>query len=119
MHELSVALALLEQVEAVAERNRAERVSRVTVTVGALSGVDPAALRLAFPVAAEETRAAAARLDIVDQPARARCRDCGHESAPEFPLAVCAACGSTDAEILGGRDLVLTSVELDTADPET
>jgi len=118
MHELSIALALLEQVQTVAEREKADAVLRVAVTIGELCGVNPEALEMAFPVAAENTCAADAKLDVTSTPARVHCRTCGRESSPEFPMPICEACGSTDAEILGGRELMLTSVEIDKTETE-
>jgi hydrogenase nickel incorporation protein HypA/HybF len=116
MHELSIAMALVEQVQTVAEREKADAVLRVSVTIGGLSGVNPEALEMAFPIAAENTCAAGARLEVTFTPARVHCRSCGRESSPEFPILVCEACGSTDAEILGGRELMLTTVEIDKAE---
>ena len=55
MHELSIARALVDEVEKIAVAERAQRVVSLTVQVGALSGVDPHALEWAFPVAAEGT----------------------------------------------------------------
>jgi hydrogenase nickel incorporation protein HypA/HybF len=65
MHELSIALSL---VEAVCEElpRLGDRVSirRVRVRVGPLSGVVPEALAFAFEVAADDSPIAGARLEI-------------------------------------------------------
>ena len=113
MHELSIALAIVEQVAPIAREHRARRVLSVTVSVGRLSGVDGDSLSLAFPLAAEDTVAAGARLVVEAVPARARCRACGREFEPDFVALVCEGCGSPDVEISGGRDLLLKSVEID------
>jgi hydrogenase nickel incorporation protein HypA/HybF len=114
MHELSIAQALVEQIEAVARAERAERVYGTRVSVGSLSGVEPDALELAFPVAAEGTVAEGSALTIELAPAAAACRKCGHRFTPEFPLFVCEACASPDVAVDGGRDLLLLSVDLET-----
>ena len=41
MHEYSVVQALLEQVEKYAAENEAERVTKVVVKIGVMSGVEP------------------------------------------------------------------------------
>ena len=64
MHELSIAAALVEQVDTIIAKEHAYAATRVTVTVGGLSGVCPEALELAFPVAAEGTTSAGAELVI-------------------------------------------------------
>jgi hydrogenase nickel incorporation protein HypA/HybF len=114
MHELSIATALVEQVAAIVAREGGGRAVRIGVSVGALSGVDADALALAFPVAAESTVCAAAALDIAVVPARAHCRDCACDCEPPFPFMVCDRCGSVNTDVLAGRDLLLTAVELQT-----
>lgn len=64
MHEMAIALALIEQAEKVAREQKARAIPAITVVVGRLSGTDPDALRAVFELAAEETLAAGARLDI-------------------------------------------------------
>jgi hydrogenase nickel incorporation protein HypA/HybF len=51
MHELSVCQALIDQVEALAEARGASAVSRITVAIGALSGVEAHLLEQALPIA--------------------------------------------------------------------
>jgi [NiFe] hydrogenase assembly HybE family chaperone len=55
MHELSVCLSLLREVERIARENNAGRVTRISVTVGPLSGVEPDLLRNAYPLAVAGT----------------------------------------------------------------
>jgi len=112
MHELSIAQALIEQVTSVAENEQAKVVTRVSVAVGALSGVEPDALTLAFPVAAEGTVAHDAELAIERIPASVACRDCGATDAVDFPFIICTACGSSNVSVAAGRELTLTAVEL-------
>jgi hydrogenase nickel incorporation protein HypA/HybF len=113
MHELSIAQALVDQVTAVAKDAGSSRVSAVHVSVGALSGVDPEALRMAFPFAAEGTSVGGAALDITAVPAHLHCHACGIDATPDFPIYVCEACGSCDVRLTGGQDLLLTAVEVD------
>jgi hydrogenase nickel incorporation protein HypA/HybF len=112
MHELSVAESILEQVEELAAREGADGVNRVTVSVGSLSGVEPDALEFAFPVALETSGLDGVELVIERVPAHMKCAACGRTTEPEFPFAVCAHCGSAEVECLGGRELLIQSVEL-------
>ncbi len=114
MHELSIAQSLVEQVVAVAARERASAVLEITVVVGSLSGIEPEALELAFPLAAESTPAQGARLVIERKTATLTCRSCGRVTEPDLALLVCGACGSLDVALSGGRDLQLRSVTLET-----
>lgn len=112
MHELSLARALAEEIERIAAREGAARALRVTVRAGALAGVDPEALRFAFPIAAEGTVAADAELVIETERFRVRCAACGAETEPDPLDAHCAICGATTVEAIGGTDLILRAVEL-------
>ena len=116
MHELSIAQSLVEQIARILEAETADRVTRVDVAIGAFSGVEPDALELAFPVAAEDTPVAGARLVMTQVPATVRCRACGLTSTPAFPVMVCGHCASTDVELTGGHELLLSSMELATDD---
>ena len=64
MHELSLLRALLNQIEAVARSNGAERVSVVRLKLGPLAHIEPDHLRGHFVEAARGTLAEGARLDI-------------------------------------------------------
>ena len=113
MHELSIAQALVEQVESAAAKERALRVVRVVITVGALSGVDPEALRSLFPLVAEGTVTDGAELVVETVAARVKCRACGHEAQTDAAFIGCAACGSRDVELSAGRELNIKTVELE------
>lgn len=116
MHELSIAVALVEQVEAVLQKEGARCATKVTVRLGALAGVDEEALRMAFEVAAQDGRCLGAVLEVERVPARARCRACGAETEPEFPFLECGQCRAPTVELTAGRELLLKSVEMDVPD---
>lgn len=112
MHELSVCLALLEQVEQVAKEHRATRVERILLQIGPLSGVEPALLESAFPLAAAGTVAADARFEIETIPVRVRCKDCGAETVAQANRLLCGGCGGYHTTLLSGKELLLANLEL-------
>jgi len=112
MHELSIAVALVGQIETVVANERAARASKITIAVGSLSGVESEALRSVFPLVAEGTVADGAELIIEEVAARVRCRACSHESQADNYFMGCARCGSRDVELSAGRELNITSVEV-------
>ncbi len=114
MHELSIAQALIDQVGAAAKAQGATRVLSIRVVVGALSGVDPEALRMVFPLASEETLLAGSALEVESVAASVRCKACGDVSVPDAPFVYCAACGSHEVEIEAGRELYIRSAEIET-----
>lgn len=114
MHELSICLALVAELEALARRHGA-RVRRVSITIGPLAGVEPDLVAQAFPIACAGTSAEASELHIERSRVRIRCRGCGHESIAAVNHLTCDACGDWQTELLSGDELILNQVELDTA----
>ncbi len=120
MHELSLAQSLVEQIVQTATDENATRISKVVVVIGALSGVEPAAFELAFPLTAEATTAEGAELVIEERSATACCMQCNHIFTPVGVPVRCDACGSDRVSLQGGRDFLIRSIELEVVnDPQT
>ena len=64
MHELSIAISLVETICEELPALGAVRVAKVNLRIGALSGVAPDALAFAFDLATDNTRIAGAQLQI-------------------------------------------------------
>ncbi|NCS66424.1 MAG: hydrogenase maturation nickel metallochaperone HypA [Hydrogenophilales bacterium CG03_land_8_20_14_0_80_62_28] len=117
MHELSVAQALVEQVEDLASQHGATGVYLIRVRIGPLAGIEPELLAVAFPLAAAGTRAEQARLDLVMAPVRVRCQTCSAEGEAQPNNLVCGACGDWRTRIVSGDEMILETVELDIPEP--
>jgi hydrogenase nickel incorporation protein HypA/HybF len=115
VHELAVAQALVEQVESVIRQHRAQSASLIRVRIGPLSGVVAELLANAFPLAAAGSRMEHAVLDLVAAPITVRCETCGAQTEAAMNRLVCGACGDWHTRITSGDELVLESVELETA----
>jgi hydrogenase nickel incorporation protein HypA/HybF len=116
MHELSICQALMEEVARVAREQRARRIVSVTVRIGPLSGVEPALLESAYPLASAGTPAADSRLIIERAEVRVRCLECGAESQAQSARLLCGSCGNWRVRVLSGEELLLASVELERDD---
>jgi hydrogenase nickel incorporation protein HypA/HybF len=114
VHELSVAQALVDQVEAVISQHQAHSASLVRVRIGPLAGVEPHLLASAFPLAVAGSRLEHAVLDVVRAPIQVRCQTCGVETEATINRLVCGACGDWHTQVISGDELVLESVELET-----
>jgi hydrogenase nickel incorporation protein HypA/HybF len=113
MHELSVALSLIEGIEDSASRDGFNRVLAVHVRVGALSGVAPEALRFSWQLASAGTLAADSLLQIEDVPLVVFCDHCASERSPRPGTGlICPTCASACSTIVRGRDLQLVAVEV-------
>ena len=112
MHEMSIALAVIGQVEEAAERTGGVTAVRsVRLQVGELAGVVPDALSFCFELACAQTVLEGAELVTEPVPGRARCTSCAHEWPVGMPpLLSCPRCGAGTAELLSGRELQIVSV---------
>ena len=111
MHELALARGLLSAVE----RNLTPadtRVVRVRVLAGAASGIAPDALRFAFRVLAEGTRADGAEMTVRTAAARAFCADCRETFEFHGLLGNCPRCGRLGGELVTGDELMLEAIEV-------
>lgn len=112
MHELSVCQSVISQVEQIARTHAAKAVSLVQLSIGPLSGVEPALLAQAFPIAQAGTLAEGATLELESLPIRVRCRSCNAETDATANRLLCGACGDWQTTIISGDELLLTRVEL-------
>lgn len=115
MHELSVCLSLMQQVEQIAIEKNAQRVTRIVLNIGPLSGVEPDLLRQAYPLAAANTVAAEAELVMESADIVVRCSQCATESKVSANRLLCGSCGDYRTQVVSGDELTLMSVELDAA----
>ena len=114
MHELAIAQALVEQVDAVIEQHQASSATSIRVRIGPLAGVVPELLATAFPLAAAGRRMEHAELEFVHAPIRVRCQTCGAETEAAMNRLLCGACDDWHTQVISGDELVLESVELET-----
>jgi hydrogenase nickel incorporation protein HypA/HybF len=75
--------------------------------------VNVEALRFAFSMLAPDSPAAGAELVVEEEPACCRCRECGGSSEVRDPFAPCPRCGGMEVTIEGGRELLLSSLEVE------
>lgn len=108
MHELAIAESV---VEAVLDRTGDTRVTCVRLTIGRLSGVVPDALTFCFELATAGTALEGSTLEIIQLSGQAHCRSCDSDFAKDDLILLCQ-CGSADVEVVAGRELSVTSVEV-------
>ena len=113
MHELSIAENILSIVEDYARRNDISKVLTVKLRIGEMSGVVPDALTFCFEICAKGTIAEGASLEIEKVPLSARCRACNATFNVEGYCFLCPDCGSTEVEIISGRELQVTEMEVE------
>ena len=118
MHELAVCQSIIDQVTMIARQNNAQRVTRIIVHIGPLSGVEAPLLQNAFPVASAGTIAESAILETHLLPIKIRCNLCHNENEASASKLLCDACGSWQTSLISGDEMLLQSIELDKSEKE-
>ena len=114
MHELSIALSMIEMAAEEAARRGGVRVNAVHLKLGPLSGVVKEALLFSYEVACEGTPLKDSRLVIEEVPVLIYCAACRAEAAlPSIQRFCCPACGTPATEIVQGRELQVMALELE------
>lgn len=120
MHELSLADALFDQIDAALAPHPGAVVRLVRLQVGALAGLEPELFVHAFEDLQVPRGHPKAELQLTFIPAVWSCPTCAVALAPDVPLA-CPACG-IPARLTQGGDLILERIEfirdLASQDPE-
>lgn len=115
MHELSIALSIIEGAEEEVQRQGGGRVCAVHLKLGPLSGVVKEALLFSYELACEGTLLEGSTLIIKEIPIRIYCAKCGGEGDPvSLQCLQCARCGAPACRVVNGAELELAALELQT-----
>ena len=113
MHELSIAMGIVEAATDEAQR-RGVRVSAVHLRLGALSGVVKDALLFSYEVACQDTPLAGSTLIVEDVPVIVFCALCQEQrlltSVQSF---CCPECGTPTMDIRQGKELEVFALEVE------
>lgn len=112
MHELSIALSLLDVAELEADQ-RGVQVAAIHVRVGPLSGVVPGALLSAYELAREGTPFEQCSLVLEETTIAVYCPRClAERSVVSIQDIRCARCGEVTPDIRRGRELEIFAMEV-------
>ncbi|MBN3036130.1 MAG: hydrogenase maturation nickel metallochaperone HypA [Bacteroidales bacterium] len=112
MHELSIAVNIVEIAEEEARKHGAGSIHEVELEVGEFSGVVLEALEFALQEAVRETLLEKAEIHIRSIGAWAKCTECKSEFRPAEPLAPCPYCGDPFPKLIRGRELRVSSMKV-------
>ena len=114
MHEGALTEDLFEHVLIHAKEANARRVTRVKVTIGALSDATPDSIEFYFDALAPGTLAEGAALEFESAPGTAHCNACDKEFEIAELYAACPQCGAFPLKIISGNGVYLSSLEVET-----
>jgi hydrogenase nickel incorporation protein HypA/HybF len=114
MHELSIALSIIDVAGEEAERQGAGKVHAVHLRLGPLSGVVKEALVGAFELARQGTPLDHASLVIEDVPVRGHCPRCDAEvDVASIQEVCCSGCRTPIARLVSGREMEVFALEIE------
>ncbi|MDD5039424.1 MAG: hydrogenase maturation nickel metallochaperone HypA [Dehalococcoidales bacterium] len=113
MHELAITQSILSIAIEQAEANHAERITKINITIGELSGIVGECVEFCFGVLSKGTIASVAALSFDRPPIRLRCRKCDNTFSPGKDHWICPGCRSQSVEIVSGRECHISSIEVD------
>jgi hydrogenase nickel incorporation protein HypA/HybF len=113
MHELSIAMSIVDMAQEEAERHGGVQVQAVYLKLGRLAGVVKEALLSSYELACEATPLEGSRLLIEEIPVEVFCPKC---EAPRLVDSIqwfcCPECGTPTANILRGKELEVVALEI-------
>lgn len=115
MHELSIAMNILDIVEKTAQTNGATVVQDIYVDVGALAGVMIPSLEFGLEIAKRDTCARQAAIHIREIEGRGCCPTCGGTFPMEFYIEPCPQCDDSYLSMTSGDELRVREIEVEQA----
>ncbi len=113
MHELSIALSIVEGATEEAQKHGGAKVEAVHLKLGQLSGVVKDALLFSYDLACEGTLLEGSRLVIEEIPAMVFCSRCNvRQPIASIQNFSCSVCETPTADVVEGRELLIVGLEL-------
>jgi hydrogenase nickel incorporation protein HypA/HybF len=113
MHELSIALSIVDIATETAKNNGGGRVEALYLKLGALSGVVKDALLFSWELATADTALEGSRLVIEEVPIIVRCSNCDEDrKLDSINKFFCPVCNEAAPKLVQGKELEITALEI-------
>ncbi len=115
MHEVSIALGLIEELKKIARENNAKKVTNIKLKIGKMSGIVTDSLIFAFDaVKLEHPFLSEATILIEEVPMVYECNKCSKPFEMDaYAFAMCPNCQSYNFKILSGEEQHIENVEVE------
>jgi hydrogenase nickel incorporation protein HypA/HybF len=110
MHELSIALSIIDLVEEETRKAGGTLITEVQLEVGMLAGVDFKALELAIEMAKQNTMLEHSVIRIDKIPGKGRCKKCNTGFSLDDLISSCPVCHNHAIELMQGGELRVESI---------
>ena len=113
MHEISLAVGIVQLVEEAARTDGCAKVKAVWLEIGQLAAIDIEALRFCFDAVTRDGIAEGARLEIIEIPGQGRCIMCESNVLFTALYEPCPVCGSYRIQVTGGNEMRVKEFEVE------
>ncbi len=114
MHELSIAMSIVELAQKESERRGGALITAVHLKLGALSGVVKEALLSSYEMACQDTPLQGSQLVVEEVPVVVFCPNCqANRPLHSIQMFCCAECGTPTSEIVQGKELEVVALEIE------
>ena len=110
MHELSLALEVLDLATKETRKNNVSSVLEMEIEVGTLSGVEAETFQSALEMIVKGTLLENSMIQINRKPAIGSCYDCNNDFEMSERMAKCPVCRSYPSKITGGEEFRIVSI---------
>ncbi len=133
MHEVSLALGMVDELIRIADKNNAKNILTVNLKIGKMSGIVTDSLKFAFDaVKLEHPILISTAIRIEEVPLVYECIDCGRTFSPQDKSALldesstgtdapedtvfpsCRDCNSYNLKVLSGEEMDIANLEVET-----
>lgn len=113
MHELGLIVHVIKTVKRISEENGANRINKVTLEIGEVSGIVEDYLQKywKWTIDQEESTLKNASLEIITIPAKTVCRNCGTVYRTLDYGKKCPSCGSIRTFLIQGDEMNIENIE--------
>ncbi|MBC2703860.1 MAG: hydrogenase maturation nickel metallochaperone HypA [Desulfobacula sp.] len=113
MHEMGIAKQLVQiAIDSIPRDIENPKVEKLNLRIGRLASVVEHSLTFCFEILTKDTPLENARLDIDVVPVMVHCNSCDNGWEVTGPVFKCPFCEDGDVEMLTGREIEITSLEL-------
>lgn len=114
MHELGIVVHLIDRVERIAEENKVNKVDKIVLEIGQVSGIVEEYFTDAFAWAKKKTKYLKdCRLEIIIIAGISYCRNCKSTYSTTEYAKICPNCKSDDTYLLTGDEITIKDIEVE------
>ena len=110
MHELSLAMEVIELVRREAEKQGVSKILEIDIEVGDLSGIEAEAFQFGMEMQVKGTILDGATINLVQTPGTGICSGCQLKFEMKNRLDACPKCKCFPSEITGGQEFRVLSL---------